>query len=77
MNSATESSLFFLWLGISLLMFLGVLAAVIWAIRARQFSDQDRARYLALQSKVPGEEDRKKAGEENADPEMKKNDVSE
>jgi cbb3-type cytochrome oxidase maturation protein len=56
MTPSNNASLFFLWLGISMLMSLGALAALIWAIRAGQFSDQQRARYLALFSKTPGEE---------------------
>lgn len=49
---ATEGFVF-IWLGLLLLMSVGVSWVFLWAVRARQFSDQDRARYLPLQSGIP------------------------
>lgn len=35
----------------------GMIAALIWAIRTRQFSQQDRARHLPLESGIPPEQE--------------------
>jgi nitrogen fixation-related uncharacterized protein len=43
----------YMWLGFLLLMICSVSAFFLWAIRKGQFSEQDRARYLALQSGIP------------------------
>ena len=57
MNSPMDGAAFlFLWIGFLTLMIICIVAIFIWAIRTRQFSDQERARYLALQSKIPGDE---------------------
>jgi len=32
-------------------------AAFVWAVRARQFTDLDRARYIALKDQAPAEKD--------------------
>jgi cbb3-type cytochrome oxidase maturation protein len=45
----------FIWIGFLLLMSGGVAAFFFWGIRAGQFSNQDRARYLALYSQIPSE----------------------
>ena len=42
-----------MWIGFLLLMIGSIAGIFVWAIRTRQFSDQDRARYLALQSGIP------------------------
>jgi nitrogen fixation-related uncharacterized protein len=54
MSSPMEGSTFlFMWLGFLILM-IGCLGAFfIWAMRGGQFSQQDRARYLALHSSIP------------------------
>ena len=55
MNSPLEGQAFlFMWVGFLLLMSSGIAAFFLWAIRAGQFSRQDRARYLPLQSGIPG-----------------------
>jgi nitrogen fixation-related uncharacterized protein len=36
---------------------LGIVAVLIWAVRSRQFCDQDSARYLPLKSGIPAEGD--------------------
>lgn len=42
-----------LWLGV-LLINVSVIGAVVWwAVRKGQFSDQDHARYLALEASIP------------------------
>jgi nitrogen fixation-related uncharacterized protein len=43
----------FMWIGFLLLMICSVAAFFLWAIRAGQFSGQDRARYLPLESGIP------------------------
>jgi|GEM_PF-1905475 len=54
MSSPMEGTTFlFMWLGFLLLMTGSVAAFFLWAIRRGQFSDQDRARYLPLQSGIP------------------------
>lgn len=57
MNSPMEGATFLLmWLGFLLLMTACVAAFFLWAIRGKQFSDQDGARYLPLESGIPDAE---------------------
>jgi cbb3-type cytochrome oxidase maturation protein len=52
-----------LWITFAVVALGGVIAAFVWAVRNRQFSDQDRARYLPLVSGIPEpEEDEAPAG---------------
>lgn len=54
MISPMEGTTFlYMWLGFLLLMICSVSTFFLWAIRKGQFSQQDRARYLALQSGIP------------------------
>lgn len=54
MSTILEDPLFvFMWLGFLVLMSVGIAAFFLWAIREGQFSQQDRARYLALESCMP------------------------
>ena len=54
MNSPMEGQTFlFMWIGFLLLMSCSIGAFFLWAVRAGQFSYQDRARYLALKSGIP------------------------
>jgi cbb3-type cytochrome oxidase maturation protein len=54
MNSPMEGTTFlYMWLGFLLLMIGSVAIFFFWGIRKGQFSQQDRARYLALQSEIP------------------------
>jgi len=54
MTSPMEGTTFlYMWLGFLLLMICSVAIFFLWAIRKGQFSQQDRARYLALQSGIP------------------------
>lgn len=45
----------FMWLGFLMLMSVGTALFFLWAVRSQQFSQQDRARYLPLQSGIPVE----------------------
>jgi cbb3-type cytochrome oxidase maturation protein len=54
MPSPMEGQTFlFMWIGFLLLMTGCIAAFFLWAIRAGQFSQQDRARYLPLKSGIP------------------------
>ena len=68
MNSTMEGQTFlFVWIGFLLLTSGGIALFFLWAIRARQFSHQDRARYLALQAGIPpltGERDAERRQEQ-------------
>jgi len=48
-----------MWIAFLSVVGAGVIAVFVWAVRARQFRDQDRARYLALRSGIPGEKSKK------------------
>lgn len=57
MNGITDSSAFLvIWIGFTGLMIVVVGLIFLWGIRTRQFADQDRARYLPLDSGVPEEQ---------------------
>jgi nitrogen fixation-related uncharacterized protein len=56
MMTMLEDPIFvFMWLGFLMLMSVGTALFFIWAVRSQQFSQQDRARYLPLQSGIPVE----------------------
>ena len=58
MNQLLEGQTFlFMWLGFMLLMICCIAGFFLWAIRAGQFSGQDRARYLPLESGIPPEDE--------------------
>jgi len=46
--AAGGGSLLVMWVTFTVLALAGAVAVFVWAVRARQFSNQDRARYLAL-----------------------------
>jgi nitrogen fixation-related uncharacterized protein len=50
----------YVWLVITGLIVLGLIPIIIWAIKTRQFSEQDRARHLPLQSGIPEEKEGKR-----------------
>jgi nitrogen fixation-related uncharacterized protein len=52
-----QDALLVMWLTFSAVAILAVIAILVWAMRSHQFSRQDRARYLALQSGIPPESD--------------------
>jgi nitrogen fixation-related uncharacterized protein len=55
MNDMTFSSnaLLIFWITFAAVYLGSAVAVLVWAVRARQFSDQDRARYLPLRSGIP------------------------
>ncbi len=48
MSNAT--TLIVMWSAVALVGIAGATAALVWAVRSRQFSDQERARFLPLDS---------------------------
>jgi cbb3-type cytochrome oxidase maturation protein len=48
-----EKHLLIAWIVFSAVAFVGVAAFFVWAVRSGQFSQQDRARGLALESGIP------------------------
>ena len=55
MNEMTFSSnaLLVLWVTSSAVYLTAAVVVLVWAVRARQFSNQDEARYLPLRSGIP------------------------
>jgi nitrogen fixation-related uncharacterized protein len=51
-----------MWIGFMAVGLAAGTVVFIWAVRARQFANQERARYLALQSGIPRDDDREKVG---------------
>ncbi|WP_243369934.1 hypothetical protein [Geotalea sp. SG265] len=51
-----------MWLGFLCVMIAAITMALVWAVRSRQFSDQDRARYLPLRSGIPEREPKRQKG---------------
>jgi len=55
MSGVTGTTAFlFMWIGFLALMLAGLSLILLWAVRAGQFSNQERARYLPLRSGIPG-----------------------
>ena len=48
-----QGVLLVVWICFTVMALVGVIAVFVWAVRARQFSDQDRARHLPLRSGIP------------------------
>ena len=69
MHSLTLGTFLVMWLGFLGLMLAAIAIPMVWAIRSRQFSSQDRARYLPLESGIPGEPEKRQQHEQ--DPEAK------
>jgi nitrogen fixation-related uncharacterized protein len=53
-----------MWLGFLAVMIAAITMALVWAVRSRQFSNQDRARYLPLKSGIPGGEAQRQKGKQ-------------
>ena len=51
------------WISFTVLALSGIIVVFVWAVRARQFSDQDRARHLPLRSNIPPQESEGEAGD--------------
>ena len=52
-----HSHLLLVWLTMTALGVTGLALALLWAIRSGQFQQQDRARYLPLESHVPDDQE--------------------
>ena len=50
---APNAALLAVWIVFSTLVLAGVVAVLVWAVRSGQFSQQDRARRLPLESGIP------------------------
>lgn len=61
MNMA--DTIVFIWIGFALLSAAGIALIILWGVRTRQFSDQERARRLPLESRIPKKKDRKDEGD--------------
>lgn len=57
MAMSNQSALLIMWITFTVVALLGVIAVFVWAVRSRQFANQDRARYLALRSGIPEDEE--------------------
>lgn len=55
-----------MWLGFLLVMIGAISAVLLWAVRSRQFSNQDRARSLPLWSGIPNADGKGKSSRGNA-----------
>ena len=53
MATTSHDALLIMWITFTGLAATGLSAVLVWAVRSRQFSRQDRARYLALWSGIP------------------------
>ncbi|QWV93451.1 cbb3-type cytochrome oxidase assembly protein CcoS [Geomonas oryzisoli] len=54
MQSPLETPAFLLiWMCLPLLMCAALIVFFVWGVRSGQFADQERARYLALDSGIP------------------------
>jgi len=54
MIAMTEATAFLImWITFTAIALVGVVAVLVWAVRSRQFSDQDHARRLPLDSGIP------------------------
>jgi hypothetical protein len=56
--------LLIVWITVTIVILLGLTAILVWAVRTRQFSNQDHARYLPLESGIPEEDEPEKSREE-------------
>jgi cbb3-type cytochrome oxidase maturation protein len=72
MNSPFDGTSFvIMWIGFLVLMSSGIAVFFVWAVRNGQFSNQDRARYLPLMSRIPPvkkEEPRREEGQGGPQP---------
>ena len=51
-----EVNLLIIWVTFTVMALIGLTAALIWAVRSKQFSNQNAARYLPLKSGIPNED---------------------
>lgn len=52
----SEQTLLLVWIVFTAVALAGMVAVLVWAVRGRQFTGQDRARYLPLWSGIPEED---------------------
>lgn len=52
---SSDAKFALVWIAFTALMWVALIPMVVWAVRTRQFSSQDRARRLALRSGPPEE----------------------
>ena len=50
--AVSENALFALWITFTVCALIGLIAALVWAVRTRQFSNQQDARSLPLKSEI-------------------------
>ena len=55
MDTPSNDALLIMWITFTGVAALGVIGVLIWAVRSRQFSNQDHARYLPLSSGISKE----------------------
>ena len=55
MTTTPDTALLVMWLTFTAAAVLGVSGVLVWAVRSRQFSNQERARHLPLMSGIPAE----------------------
>lgn len=65
--TSTVDAYVYLWVGLTLMCLLGLSAVFVWAWKAGQFGNQDRARWLALWAEVPTEDAAPPHGEHRQD----------
>jgi cbb3-type cytochrome oxidase maturation protein len=53
MIGSANTALIIVWVTFAVLMLTAIVATLVWAVRSRQFSDQDHARRLPLESGIP------------------------
>jgi nitrogen fixation-related uncharacterized protein len=51
--ATAQAGLLALWVTFTAVALAGIVAVIVWAVRSGQFADQDRARYLPLESGIP------------------------
>ena len=51
-----EANLLIIWITFTVMALIGLTAVLVWAVRSKQFSNQDAARYLPLKSGIPDED---------------------
>lgn len=68
MDEQSQIRLLVLWLVVTGLALIAMVMVIVWAVRSRQFSDQDRARYLPLDSSIPRDDPNRDRSEAESEP---------
>jgi cbb3-type cytochrome oxidase maturation protein len=55
MSGESEGVFIAVWIAFAVVMLLAIVAVLVWAVRSRQFADQDHAANLPLESGIPAE----------------------